>query len=72
MTKREWQSAAIMIGVLAFVAFAAFVWGHGSYCDFVADQMHGRDCYWCNVYRFVHMSDAAFEMREYRRNGGGK
>lgn len=54
--------------ILATVFLWLLVCGlHGCYCDFVRDALHD-DCNMCETYRYAHADDAAFQIREMRRN----
>ena len=52
--------------IVVFVLWAA---GHGLYCDYIKDELHTNDCYWCNLYRYANLENAAFQTRELRRDG---
>ena len=57
----------ITVVFFAIVAFGLYAGGHGLYRDYIKDEMHGTECYWCNLYRFANMENAAFQTRELRR-----
>ena len=57
----------ICIVFFALVAFGLYVGIHGTWCDYINDKMHGEECYWCNVYRYANMDNAAFQTRELKR-----
>lgn len=63
----------LIVAVVALVVvLAVSIWVHGTYCDFVRDEMHGEECWRCNVYKWGNMNDAAFAVREMRRKGAEK
>ena len=67
---RSWKEIAICFAAILVFSWIAVVSVHGCYRDFVADEMHGDECYWCNAYRFGNIDNAAFQTRELRRKGG--
>jgi hypothetical protein len=67
----KWTAKEIVIDVIfsLIVAFVLWAAGHGIYCDYIRDEMHGTECYWCSLYRFANLDNAAFQTRELRRDG---
>ena len=59
----------ITIVFCAIIGLCLYTTGHGLYSDYIKVGMHGTECYWCNLYRFANMENAAFQTRELRRDG---
>lgn len=64
----------ILITIIFFLIVGICLWGtgHGIYCDYLKDEMHDNSCYWCNLYRYANIDNAAFQTRELRRQNTSK
>lgn len=58
---------AIFLTIMLAIAFLFFAGLHGKYRDAIVGKLHD-DCIMCDVYRFTHSNDAAFAIREAKRN----
>lgn len=58
---------AVVITVMLAIVFLFFAELHGKYRDAIAGKLHD-DCIMCDIYRFTHSNDAAFAIREAKRN----
>lgn len=58
---------AVVLTVMLAIAFLFFAGLHGKYRDAIADKLHD-DCIMCDIYRFTHSNNAAFAIREAKRN----
>lgn len=58
---------AVILLVMLAIAFLSFAGLHGKYRDAIAGKLHD-DCIMCDIYRFTHSNDAAFAIREAKRN----
>ena len=58
---------AVVLTVMLAIAFLFFAGLHGKYRDAIVGKLHD-DCIMCDIYRFTHSNDAAFAIREAKRN----
>ena len=58
---------AIVLAVFFAIALLIFAELHGKYRDAIAGGLH-KDCFMCDIYRFTNSRNAAFAIRDAKRN----